>query len=50
MASEGVSGLRATAQPGSGDYALFMCRAEGCLLGLIVFGGIRVISHLGHDA
>lgn len=38
MASEGVSGLRATAQPGSGDYALFMCRAEGCFLGLIVLG------------
>lgn len=48
MTSEGVAGRRATSQPAERDCTLFMCRAEGCLLGLIVLW-IRVVFHLGQD-
>lgn len=48
MTSEGVAGRQATSQPGERDCTLFMCRAEGCLLGLIVLW-IRVVFHLGQD-
>lgn len=48
VTSEGVAGRQATSQPGERDCTLFMCRAEGCLLGLIVLW-IRVVFHLGQD-
>lgn len=48
VTSEGVAGRQATSQPAERDCTLFMCRAEGCLLGLIVLW-IRVVFHLGQD-